>query len=91
MPFISEEIWQRIKAQAGVSGETIMLQAWPVANESRIDAAAEGDIEWVKQLMLGRAADPWRDENLHGQAHRHHPAERQTPKICAASPTTRRC
>ena len=53
MPFITEEIWQRIKAQAGVSGETIMLQAWPVANQERIDAAAEGDIEWVKQLMLG--------------------------------------
>jgi valyl-tRNA synthetase len=53
MPFITEEIWQRIKAQAGVSGETVMLQAWPVANESRIDVAAEGDIEWVKQLMLG--------------------------------------
>uniref|UniRef100_UPI0037C808B1 valine--tRNA ligase n=1 Tax=Pseudomonas sp. TaxID=306 RepID=UPI0037C808B1 len=58
MPFITEEIWQRIKAQAGVpqdgkQGDTIMLQAWPVANESRIDAAAEGDIEWVKQLMLG--------------------------------------
>ena len=30
-----------------------MLQPWPVANEARIDAAAEGDIEWVKQLMLG--------------------------------------
>jgi valyl-tRNA synthetase len=53
MPFITEEIWQRIKGQAGVSGDTIMLQAWPVANESRIDPAAEGDIEWVKQLMLG--------------------------------------
>ncbi len=53
MPFITEEIWQRIKGQAGISGETIMLQAWPVANESRIDASAEGDIEWVKQLMLG--------------------------------------
>ena len=53
MPFITEEIWQRIKAQAGKDGETIMLQAWPVANESRIDASAEGDIEWVKQLMLG--------------------------------------
>jgi valyl-tRNA synthetase len=53
MPFITEEIWQRIKAQAGVSGETVMLQAWPVANESRINVAAEGDIEWVKQLMLG--------------------------------------
>ncbi|SUD38880.1 valyl-tRNA synthetase [Ectopseudomonas mendocina] len=53
MPFITEEIWQRIKGQAGVQGETLMLQPWPVANESRIDAAAEGDIEWVKQLMLG--------------------------------------
>ncbi|BCA30596.1 valine--tRNA ligase [Metapseudomonas otitidis] len=53
MPFITEEIWQRIKGQAGVSGDTLMLQPWPVANESRIDAAAEGDIEWVKTLMLG--------------------------------------
>jgi valyl-tRNA synthetase len=58
MPFITEEIWQRIKAQAGClqgeeRGETIMLQPWPVANESRIDAAAEADIEWVKALMLG--------------------------------------
>ena len=53
MPFITEEIWQRIKGQAGVQGETLMLQPWPVANDSRIDAAAEDDIEWVKQLMLG--------------------------------------
>ena len=53
MPFITEEIWQRIKSQAGVNGDTLMLQPWPVANEARIDAAAEGDIEWVKTLMLG--------------------------------------
>ncbi|MFH6600935.1 valine--tRNA ligase [Ectopseudomonas khazarica] len=53
MPFITEEIWQRIKGQAAVQGDTLMLQPWPVANETRIDAAAEGDIEWVKQLMLG--------------------------------------
>ncbi|MDH4555221.1 valine--tRNA ligase [Pseudomonas sp. BN417] len=53
MPFITEEIWQRIKAQAGKSGDTLMLQPWPVANEARIDAAAEGDIEWVKAFMLG--------------------------------------
>ncbi|AMR65991.1 valine--tRNA ligase [Aquipseudomonas alcaligenes] len=53
MPFITEEIWQRIKAQAGKDGATLMLQPWPVAAEERIDAAAEGDIEWVKQLMLG--------------------------------------
>ncbi len=30
-----------------------MLQPWPVADEAKIDAAAEGDIEWVKALMLG--------------------------------------
>ena len=53
MPFITEEIWQRIKAQAGKQGDTLMLQPWPVANESRIDASAEADIEWVKALMLG--------------------------------------
>ncbi|AXA65832.1 valine--tRNA ligase [Pseudomonas oryzihabitans] len=53
MPFITEEIWQRLKAPAGVQGETLMLQPWPVANEARIDSAAEGDIEWVKALMLG--------------------------------------
>ncbi|UCO99239.1 valine--tRNA ligase [Metapseudomonas lalkuanensis] len=53
MPFITEEIWQRIKGQAGKNGATLMLQPWPVAVEERIDAAAEGDIEWVKAFMLG--------------------------------------
>jgi valyl-tRNA synthetase len=52
MPFITEEIWQRLAPLAGVSGKTIMLQPWPVANESRIDQAAEDDIEWLKGLML---------------------------------------
>ena len=53
MPFITEEIWQRIAPLAGVEGKTIMLQPWPVANEARIDQAAEDDIEWLKGLMLG--------------------------------------
>jgi valyl-tRNA synthetase len=53
MPFITEEIWQRLAPLAGIEGKTIMLQPWPVANESRIDAAAEGDIEWLKGVMLG--------------------------------------
>ncbi|MGE7993791.1 valine--tRNA ligase [Pseudomonas sp. NPDC089554] len=53
MPFITEEIWQRIAPLAGIDGKTIMLQPWPVANESRIDVGAEGDIEWLQQLMVG--------------------------------------
>jgi valyl-tRNA synthetase len=53
MPFITEEIWQRLAPLAGISGKTIMLQPWPVANEARIDQGAEDDIEWLKGLMLG--------------------------------------
>ncbi|SEQ39344.1 MULTISPECIES: valine--tRNA ligase [Pseudomonas] len=53
MPFITEEIWHRIAPLASQQGETLMLQTWPIANEARIDSAAEGDIEWIKALMLG--------------------------------------
>ncbi len=53
MPFITEEIWQRIKTLAGTSGDTIMLQPWPEAESAKVDAAAEADIDWVKTLMLG--------------------------------------
>ncbi len=53
MPFITEEIWQRVAPLAGKSGPTLMLQPWPEYNPERLDEAAEGDIEWVKAFMLG--------------------------------------
>jgi len=53
MPFITEEIWQRVAPLAGKSGPTVMLQPWPEFNPERLDEAAEGDIEWVKAFMLG--------------------------------------
>ncbi|MCL6269059.1 valine--tRNA ligase [Sansalvadorimonas sp. 2012CJ34-2] len=53
MPFITEEIWQQIKPLAGVEGETIMTSAYPVADESKIDAQAEDDIEWLKGFITG--------------------------------------
>ncbi|MFC3150190.1 valine--tRNA ligase [Litoribrevibacter euphylliae] len=53
MPFISEEIWQSIKGLAGVEGDSIMLQAFPVADESKIDQQAEQDIEWLKGVIVG--------------------------------------
>ncbi len=52
MPFITEEIWQRIAPMAGKNGETIMLQPFPASATDTIDAQAEGDIEWLKELML---------------------------------------
>jgi len=53
MPYITEEIWQRVAPLAGKSGDSIMTQAYPVADESRIDTEAEGDIEWLKGVIIG--------------------------------------
>nr|MDT0251403.1 valine--tRNA ligase [Endozoicomonas sp.] len=51
MPYITEEIWQNIKVSAGVEGETLMLQSFPVADPSQIDEQAEQDIEWLKSFI----------------------------------------
>ncbi len=53
MPFITEEIWQRIAPLAGRSGDTIMLQPWPEPDPARIDATAERDAEWLQAVIVG--------------------------------------
>jgi valyl-tRNA synthetase len=53
MPFITEEIWQQIKVLAGAKGDTIMLQPYPEADDSRIDETAIADIEWLKRVIIG--------------------------------------
>ncbi|HUP92806.1 MAG TPA: valine--tRNA ligase [Solimonas sp.] len=53
MPFITEEIWQRVAPLAGKNGPTIMLQPYPLAQPERIDEVAETDIEWLKGFILG--------------------------------------
>ncbi|WP_062060721.1 valine--tRNA ligase [Cellvibrio sp. OA-2007] len=53
MPFITEEIWQKIKPLAGVTGETIMHAPYPVADESKIDQQALKDVEWLQAVILG--------------------------------------
>ncbi|RMG31124.1 MAG: valine--tRNA ligase [Gammaproteobacteria bacterium] len=53
MPFITEEIWQRIAPLAGVRGETIMRAPWPEADESLRDPEADAEFEWIRQCILG--------------------------------------
>ncbi|MCU7933819.1 MAG: valine--tRNA ligase [Candidatus Thiodiazotropha sp. (ex Dulcina madagascariensis)] len=53
MPFITEEIWQRVAPIAGVSGETIMNQPFPTQRESLINEAAETEMAWVMRFILG--------------------------------------
>ena len=47
MPYITEEIWQTIKAD----GETVMLAQYPVADEKLIDKDVEKSFEYIKELI----------------------------------------
>ncbi len=51
MPFITEEIWQRVKGPLNISGESIMLQPYPQAGEG--DEKAEQHITWLKMVLQG--------------------------------------
>ena len=53
MPFITEEIWQSIKGLAGVAGDSIMLQPFPIADASKVDNKAVAEIEWIKAFIMG--------------------------------------
>lgn len=58
MPFITEEIWQRVaplargQALAG-EGESISLQSYPVAEENLINGDAEDEITWLQAVING--------------------------------------
>ena len=51
MPFITEEIWQTIGPMSGKTGASIMLEAYPQAQTSKIDDVAEGWVSLLKQAV----------------------------------------
>ncbi|MEE9396653.1 MAG: valine--tRNA ligase [Methylococcales bacterium] len=53
MPFITEEIWQRIAPLAGAKGDTIMLQSYPRVDPDQEDAGADNQIQWIMSFILG--------------------------------------
>jgi valyl-tRNA synthetase len=48
IPFISEEIWNRLKSD---QEESLVISSWPEAGEDLIDPAAEADMEFVQALI----------------------------------------
>ncbi|MCK3655521.1 valine--tRNA ligase [Pasteurellaceae bacterium Macca] len=52
IPFITEEIWQKVKGFAGVEGDTIMLQPFPSFDENRVDEQAITQINWIKEIII---------------------------------------
>ena len=53
MPFVTEEIWQRVAPAAAVDGESIMLKDWPTAADFQRDEQAEDELAWIQNFVLG--------------------------------------
>jgi valyl-tRNA synthetase len=53
LPFITEEIWQRVAPLVGRGAETIMLGPYPTTAPELLDPEANDEIEWVQQVVLG--------------------------------------
>jgi valyl-tRNA synthetase len=51
IPFITEELWQKVAPLAGKSGPSIMIQSYPHAQPERRDENAEGRIALLKDLV----------------------------------------
>ena len=52
IPFITEEIWQKVKGFVGITADSIMLQPFPQVAENGFDPEAEAEIEWLKEVIV---------------------------------------
>ena len=53
IPFITESLWQRVRAPLGIAGDTVMLQEFPTADATQRSPADERSIEWIKAVVTG--------------------------------------
>jgi valyl-tRNA synthetase len=53
MPFITEEIWQRVAKLAGKRGATIMREPYPQPQREQIDTQAIGEMRWTMAVITG--------------------------------------
>ncbi|MFZ1869810.1 MAG: valine--tRNA ligase, partial [Steroidobacteraceae bacterium] len=52
MPFITEEVWQRVAPLAGRSGPTVMLAPYPRPADFPRDEASEHEVSWLQSFIL---------------------------------------
>ncbi len=53
MPFITEEVWQRVAPLSGNIGASIALSRYPTADPGKIDPTAIAELDWVREFILG--------------------------------------
>ncbi|MCP4981959.1 MAG: valine--tRNA ligase, partial [Gammaproteobacteria bacterium] len=53
MPYITEELWQRVAPLARIEGDTIMRRPYPQADLDLIDTEALAELEWIKTFIMG--------------------------------------
>ncbi len=53
MPYISEEIWQRVAPLAGVAGDSIMRQPYPEYDEGLVHPQSVDEMRWVMDFISG--------------------------------------
>jgi valyl-tRNA synthetase len=51
IPFITEELWQKVAPVAGREGESVAIAAYPVSQPERIDPSAEAHVAKLKALV----------------------------------------
>ncbi len=51
MPFITEEIWQRVAPLLAIKGDSIMRRPYPEPSGAAVDAEAAVDIAWLQQIV----------------------------------------
>ncbi|QCI21659.1 valine--tRNA ligase [Buchnera aphidicola (Hyadaphis tataricae)] len=52
IPFMTEEIWQRVKIINKVSGDTIMLQPFPQYNKNISNIEVIQNVQWIIEIII---------------------------------------
>jgi len=53
IPFVTEEIWQRLKPMINTSSDSIMLAPFPIFDQDSLDEKVDQDIAWIQSLITG--------------------------------------